>query len=1038
MTKRRGVDEVICEILDFATIDDKALELARSRWIKLKGIRDSSFEVERKQGKRLDYSNRIIGDMFDGTIRLIDECEKLSDQVSLKPDNGSTSPSSRLTFVLDAGLFSDFAQIDSNPSYCLRGFDFLIDKISQAENFNADRDEDMIERNYFIALLGELFRMDFPIAITETGIGEISSLPSQFLRAIADRPKTDYQLERLDQAKRHAEHLSRDIEKANHRINTITKVFRLSEEERAERTHDAFSQISNSIAIPSSINNYVLARLNYALKTTKGNLGRIRSVASLNLRENGSSVDASDFDFVCRQLELNYRPQVNTARRSLEHAYQAYLKIYTGVDELGYGSIENVSALFEIHLLNCIFDKLGIEHSARYIHKNVNVFGFLRGFPRGRVSVPSLHPRFAFFFARPELLSERVRSGSDSFLPSENLHVVTTLVSSFESRIFSDEKISSREYQIFASKVQELLNQIQEMHCSMLIAAKEFEEETEIRRIQAKAAYDGLVEYFEEILNKCDQYRSEWASKKVNKARLKEISAVRTSITKCLNVLDQIGVQLEDSLLLTKVSLADQIQQAKTYKKNSAFSRTSILQMDECIEVLNSITQSNDEISSGRILVSIFRPKLENKPIRVNAIPLHGGYRYLFSLHSKKLARHILEVVGEGSVSIQSFCEQAISFCNENLPKQIVSSENIILLSCKYLVSAFQSANLRNWSLSLTLVETALGYIDDALISAVGQDRSDLTAQKVECMALQQITLRALSEETHSKARKKQFLQKSVSVLENGLRQIAEVKDSTYQVSTPLTAQSIRFYTSRLAVEVEKDLNVFRGIMPEDLALPWATWVAVAGNKLPDIDRAILQELETQSAKRPTRKKYRMLGSVAEQILKQCLDISRRIKDGEIAGHNAYMWEFVCLRTAQVLDFIRLVEFLNWESGRKNFADYRQYTQNTFVDLHEMQGNLVQRDRFRLLDDSDLANGLSDDWGLMAAVKFYYDICKELASDASKLPDVSRSSSWQKLQFACSSLVQTGLPRYMINELKDGIKSEILARSMASVKEASD
>lgn len=1035
--KRRDINEVIKEIIDFATIDEQALSLARERWQKLIRIRDASFDPL-QYANLYEQQDRIRprkDQLFDGTIRLIDECEKLRDFVA-QSDKNDDYPESRLTFVLDADLFSNFARVDSSPRYCFRGFNFLLDGIKSAANFDPDRDKHLSDRNYFVALLGELFRMDFPIAITDTGIGELSNLPSRFLRAEEDKAKTEYQFERLDQARRHADHLSKNIRSADERINTITKIFRLSERERAERTNDAFNQIVHSIAIPSSINNYILARLNYALRSTKHNLGRVNSIIAMNLRNSDQNDDAVDFESVFRDLNNKYRPAINAARRSMEDAYKIYLKEYWGNDEFGYGHIENVSALFEIHLANCVLDKLEINHTARYVHKNFSLFGFLRGFPRGRVSVPSLHPRFAFFYARPSILSERVKSGNDSFLPSEHLKVVATLVSSFESRIFSDGKITFREYGIFSDTVQALLDQIQEMHCSLLIGAKEFDEEPEIRRIQAKAAYEGLVSYFDTIQEKCEQYRGEWKEKKLDNKRIRDISKVDSSIVNCMSVLDKISGYLEDSLLLTKVSLADQIQEARTYKKNSAYSRTSIMHLEACVHALDKITQNSDDGEYSKMLISVFRPLVGGKAVRVNVIPMMGGYRYLFTLHSRRLSQHIGESLGDGLVLTHAFCREAISFCSNNLPMRVESVEAVLLLSSKYLISAFQSASLRNWNLSLTLVEIAIGYLDDALDNASEVDRNIYIAQKTECIPLEQFALRALSEETHFKVRKKNLLVQAWRKLDSGLEAVTSIDSNFFQIRTPIVPHSLRFLIGRVAIEVEKDLGVSRGYLPKEMELNWLAWLSVDSDILPKLDSTIIDELNKSSGKKATKTKYVRMGQMCKQILQECLKIRSGFNDGEYSGHSVDMWEFVCLRVAQTYDFVALVEFLFWGRSRRNYANYRVYSCHQFNELEVMQLNLAKRDLRQFARPDGGVYGTNNAWGLMAAVKFYFEVCESLSKDQYNVPDVSLGSAWRKLQFACSGLVQTGIPRYVINELKEGVRQEIVARSHYSTKDA--
>lgn len=1033
MKTRRSLDEVIREILEVATISEDALGVARERWADIEGIREASFENEAKEGEAGGYTDPVLGDMFDGTLRLVDESARIGEQISSFNGGEPRSISARMTLVLDAGLFSDFARIDNTPSYCLRGFNFFSERIVRTASFRSDIEEALDERNYFIALLGELFRMNFRTALTESGTAELSNMPSQFLRSAEDKIKTDYQLERLLQGKKHADHLKIQIEKANDRLDTMNKIFSLSESDRSGRAHEAFNQISNSIAIPSSINNYMLARLNYALRSAAGRIGKIKSVVAQNLREFGAEADAVDFEVVCRQMELNHRPALNKARRSLEDAYRGYLVARGDPPELKHGTIENISALFEIHLVNSILDGLNIDHTARYIHKNVNSFRFLRGFPRGRVSVPSIHPRFALFYARPEILSQQVGGGREPFVPLEHLQIVSTLVSSFNTRIFADKRISSYEYEIFSSKVQGLLDQIQEMHCSLLIGTNEFSEERELRRKQAKAAYGGLLEYFGSIEEKCAQYRDEWLEKKIDTSQRQKITRIEKSVSDCIAVLDRIGRQLEDSLLIAKLSVVDQPGLARTIKMNSKHSRIAILQMDETVEVLNAITQNSGTAGSSRILVSVFVPENSKKPIRVTAIPLHGGYRYLFSLYSKKLARHMHETVSTDSISMMEFCEQAILYCNNALPKSVRSVEDIILLSNKYLVSAFQSASLRNWSLSVALVETAEGYLQDAMESSTGEELSDLAAQLAECWALHQVAFRALSEQTHAKARKRRYLEGAVDIQAKGLQQLAMVADKTYQISTPISAQSIRFFIGRIAVEVEKDLNLFKHQISDDVSLSWEAWASVAGVRLPEIEKQVFLDLQGLSEELPARKKYKKLSQLAESILAQCVEVSQSIEAGEFEEHTDYMWEFVCLRCAQVLDFVRLVEFLRWDVTTSKFSDFHRFSHHKFPELRKMQANLVERDKLRILEVSDQTNGLSDDWGLMAAVKFYYSVCEELASSECVVPDTSSSGAWNKLQHACSCLVQTGLPRYVVNELKDGLKIEIKNRTEASI-----
>lgn len=1032
MNETNKADEVIRDILELATIDGPSLLLAQERWKELSEMRSNTFQ-ENHPGQLEEDERTIESDSFDGIIRLIYECEKLNERFSFDIPDEDSAWCAVDTLVLDADLFRNFSEIDSDPRFSYRGFNFFKDKIQNAHNYDSEDPDHQISRSYFLAVLTELFRSNNSIAITRSGISELSNLPNHFLRSREDQPMVDYQRDRLLQAEKHAIQITRDVSRATDRINTMTKLFGLSDEQRTERADDAFSQISNSIAIPSSINNYVLARLNYAMRSTQGRLGRLNSSVAASLREKGNNADADDFEFIFRQINLSYGPKLNSARRSLESAFKLYLKTALGdtfsESELSYGQIENVSALFEIHLVNCILNQLGIPHRALYVHKNVSVFNFLRGFARGRLAVPSLHPRFAFFVLRPELLTKQVRSGDHTFLPIEHLRVVGTVVSSFESRIFADEVISNQEYKIFSKATQNLLDQLESLHCSVLIEADEFEEEKDIRRAQARAAYEGITEYFGEITHKCEQYKEDWSQKNITKDIVSEVARVENAIVECRSVLEKFMNIMEDALLISKVSLLEQRSHDQQIRRNSVFSRSAIMHMDECVEALNQITRNSEKPETRQVLVTVFRPKGRGKPIRTSVIPLNGGYRYLFSLHSAPLARHVLKQIGDGTQTIQNFCDTVLPFCSEHSNVDTVSLEGVLLSSCKYMVSAFQSANLRNWSLALTLVETAVGYLNDGLATNRLAKNTTLLAQRAECYALQQIALRALSEETHVRSRKKLLLERAHKSLERGLIDINSVDSQVMRVSTPLVPQSIRFFTSRVAIEVEKDLSILRGILPKETTLSWERWFIEPKVGLPDLSNLKLAELEKLSQQPPAKEKYVALKAVAVAILEQAISSSQMVTNGTAVGHSVHMWEYVCLRCAQILDFVYLVEFVSWSAEEQNYADYKCYSHNLYPELVAMRDRLAERDRELMEVTFDDSCNVSEDWGLMAGLKFYFDICEEFATDKPTPPPQSKRSSWQKLSVSCSRLVQTGLPRYLVNELKDGIKQEFAVRN---------
>lgn len=1017
------LDDVISRI----TLTEDALELSSERWSKLRDMcQKSDFGFPSDTSKK--EVKRKKEDAFLGALRLMDECNSIQSSLKLEMNEmgilSDAAPESiqSMSVVIDAVAFTEYAEVDRDPEYVLRGFHFLRSKISQFEKMNLDDLDHQLERNYFVALYSELFKLNRTISITESGRTELANAPGNFLRSGDPNSKYEYQLERIRAADQNAALIAEQVDGALIRTSTIAQLLRLGTEDRVKHTREAFLNIVNSVSIPSAYNKYVLARFNFGLKMAKNNLSLAVTGVSRDLREKFGSDVSADFDYVLRCLNQERKPELNAARRSLEKAFQTFQSEFFGNSsaELSYGAIQNMGSLFEIHMINCVLDKMGIDHEARYFHKNLTVFGFLRGFPRGRVAVPSAHPRFALFYARPEMLNHEIKLDKNStFSPSRALQIASMAVSSFEARLLYDGQISLAEYDSFSNSIQVALEQIQEMHVSLLIEGGNFEEDEESRREQASVARQGLEIYFENSLSKAIEL-NEGKGMDPNASLDAEIDRINL----CLASLKKLETQLEMAFLTTRATMIEVVSDKKLYVKNDLYDQTSQSQMDHFLSSLNAVSRQDTQTKNSTIMVSFFGGEHNKGPKRVNCIPLSGHYRYLFTIHNPLLALHAQKSVEPGSnlIAVHSFCDAITQACDTRLKAKMTSSkERFELLAQKQFVSAFQSASLGNWGLAQSLVENALAYVGEIEVKHCGR----IEAFQFELYSFKQYTLRALSEETHSRKLKNSYIRGAISSLSLAGNHLVAAGKNYFAVQTPFVPQSVRLCIARISAELEWDINISRGYLAKGSTLDWSSLPTAEYGLMPNYSEYAEKLFDGNYKDYPISQKYEEMQAICTTLLRQILEVIKSIRQGRYASHSLSMWRYIALRTAQTSDFANLTRFI-LEGKLEGFLEPRFYSHHQFPELIDILSE------YRLDNSKAGLNGrvLSENKGLMAATEYYFRVCTEL-KESSGVPNQSKGSAFSKLESACSGLVQTGIPRYVVNELKEGVRNEILMRAQA-------
>jgi len=280
--------------------------------------------------------------------------------------------------------------------------------------------------------------------------------------------------------------------------------------------------------------------------------------------------------------------------------------------------------------------------------------------------------------------------------------------------------------------------------------------------------------------------------------------------------------------------------------------------------------------------------------------------------------------------------------------------------------------------------------------------------------------------------KKETHLLRAVDNLALGIEQLSIIEKEVFGIETPILPHSVRFFSGRVSVEIERDIGVFRGNLSADFNLQWDAWIENTSDLFPSVDNKMLEKLKALNGVSDSKEKYDVLASIAEDVFLDALHVCRNVQKEKFPRHTSHMWEYICLRSAQTCDFVELVDFIFHSASARKFADYKNFSHIRFPELIEMQKRFNSYASIGPMKGTREVNGLSRNWGMMAAVKFYYEICKKLAQDPTYLPDTSPASSWQKLQYSCSCLVQTGIPRFVVNELKEKLLLEISDRTKIS------
>ena len=65
----------------------------------------------------------------------------------------------------------------------------------------------------------------------------------------------------------------------------------------------------------------------------------------------------------------------------------------------------------------------------------------------------------------------------------------------------------------------------------------------------------------------------------------------------------------------------------------------------------------------------------------------------------------------------------------------------------------------------------------------------------------------------------------------------------------------------------------------------------------------------------------------------------------------------------------------------------------------------------------------------MGAIRFYYEVVKGFEADDHFIPSIASGMPLRNLELACSKLVQTGIPRFVVQQLKKGLQNEVIQRA---------
>jgi len=640
-----NTDQLVDEVLSRITLSDEQVSQAKEVWF------DLSSSVEKNSSARgVDSTHRYMQ-----IKRMCSEAERIIFEHNSNEIKGKG-------YALDPHLINSYSDLTSGSND--RDFDFLDDE------WTTESSVSKLEFSEF--LYSRLFAEPLFLC-TESAREEIAFHYSYF-HNYAEKKGALPINERLVEAKI----ISEKIAEIKSR-KKMSQFLEIEPKKINEYVEDKFDQLMKTSTARGLTRRYSLQRFSRTMKGLELYMGRSFFNKKMNLDIEDNAISCLSPEVIKSVAEIERKlsqknSEIQIAKNKLWSAFKVYGKIRYDSKSLGQGNEFNLKALFELNVLNTIFDVLGVNHTISYITPSNNVYGFISAFPAGSISCELVHPRNYFYMERPDEFSKY----------KNQFELFVSRFSAFTNRIKSiDGRITIRELSRLNDTFSESATTLRDV--GSFLATED------------KHSSSGKVGKYSYVSHSVSNYFQELVVE-----------------------IEKNGMQVPEFIPLASAdleSLSPNIEQLANSSREALKALFRHTQ-DSIVESIKRITDENEkEIplpKRNHIIVRAVKKRHEEDPVRFTCIPLNGGYRYMFSIHNSKILTSLQSEVSEHPrvFETSAFLKLIEKDCDALLLGDLESHDKAKTIALKKFVQAFYSASHRDWRLADVIAAQAIDEIE--------------------------------------------------------------------------------------------------------------------------------------------------------------------------------------------------------------------------------------------------------------------------------------------------------------------------------------